>query len=228
MMRIGKLLPSLTNSQGDAENADALVKVLTWYGVDASLVVFEPGSHLESCNVYVLGHVTESDHATAQVHLGLWGAELVGYVSAGSVVLAVGSSLSLLTDVGLLGGVTAVRSERFVGDTVVEAETGLLWGFENSAQTYSCASDESAWGAVLIGSGNGDGTEGVRRRIADGLVLGTHLHGPVLVRNEEIMDEVIRHITKSDKTRVIAPEALRARELARENRAERIAQLRKS
>ena len=228
MIRIGKLLPDLTNAQGDAENADALVAALSWQGLEASVEVFNAGSQLVACDVFVLGHVTESDFMSAQVQLDAWSTELVAQVNAGSVVLAVGSSVSLLTGMGLLGGVVASRSERFVGDTVVQAQTGQLWGFVNSAHTYACASDETAWGSVVIGMGNGDGTEGVRRHVGEGLVLGTHLHGPVLVRNEEIMDEVIRHITKSDRAHQLDAVGLRARELARENRAEKIAQLKKS
>ena len=228
MIRIGKLLPSITNSQGDAENADAIVTALNWMSRPATLVSFHSRAVLTNCDAYVLGHVTESDFDEASAQVQKWSAGLREQVRSGSALLAVGSGLELLTSAGLLGGVVGRRASRSVGDCVVDSGTSQLWGFENSASSYVPSDQEQTLGRVLSGAGNGDGFEGVRVAFGDGLVLGTHLHGPVLVRNEELMDEVLTVLTGSPEIRLTSQDGIIARELARQNRAEVVAKVLKA
>ncbi len=228
VIRVAKLLPALTNSQGDAENAEAIVATLGWLGRSAGIVSCDVGSHLSPCDVFVLGHVTESDFAAARDQVALWADALLASVSKGSIILAVGSGIELLVSIGLLNGVVRPHQSRSVTDCVVDAEGNELWGFENSACGYLRSDLERPLGVVLAGIGNGDGTEGVRSEFGQGLVLATHLHGPVLVRNEELMDEIVSRATHVSEVTVNTATGQRARSLARENRAAMIALTKRS
>jgi len=59
-----------------------------------------------------------------------------------------------------------------------------LTGFENHQGVTSRGPGVAPLARVLTGVGNGDGTEGAWA----GRVVGTYLHGPVLVRNPGLAD----------------------------------------
>jgi CobQ-like glutamine amidotransferase family enzyme len=59
-----------------------------------------------------------------------------------------------------------------------------LTGFENHQGVTARGPGVAPLARVLAGVGNGDGTEGAW----SGRVLGTYLHGPVLVRNPGLAD----------------------------------------
>jgi CobQ-like glutamine amidotransferase family enzyme len=59
-----------------------------------------------------------------------------------------------------------------------------LTGFENHQGVTTIGPGAAPLAAVVTGVGNGNGTEGAFA----GRVLGTYLHGPVLVRNPGLAD----------------------------------------
>ncbi len=67
---------------------------------------------------------------------------------------------------------------------------------------------------VLLGVGNGDGTEGAYA----GHVLGSYLHGPALVRNPGLADLLLGWVAGS-----LPPLAAAEEHLTRQLRAERLA-----
>jgi CobQ-like glutamine amidotransferase family enzyme len=187
---IASLFPELTNSQGDAENARALAKILEFHGEDAHVVAVELGeapTAVAEASVIVLGHVVSSQESLVIAALGELRGWLTERLAAGAVLLAVGAAQKLLCSLDLLTGSVERRSAHHVDDLVVERDgfTRVLWGFQNSEIVYRRAADEDVLGSVVSGSGNADGTEGVVRRIGAGLLVGTNLHGPVCVRNPE-------------------------------------------
>jgi CobQ-like glutamine amidotransferase family enzyme len=80
---------------------------------------------------------------------------------------------------------------RGVGEILAEVNPALgvprLTGFENHQGVTWRGPGVAALARVLTGVGNGDGTEGAWA----GRVLGTYLHGPVLVRNPGLADLVL-------------------------------------
>lgn len=190
VFRVAKIFPRHTNSQGDAENADALVSHLTWLGLPAEILIVNEGDRdLPHADLVVIGHVVES--TMDQVSRALTAIEpwLRGLRESGAGFLAVGSAMGLLADRGFLAGTMSSSAVRATGELVVAGNSDReLWGFENSALSYERAPGEESLGAVIMGCGNGDGSEGVVSRGTtrvpqSGVVVGTHLHGPVLVRN---------------------------------------------
>jgi CobQ-like glutamine amidotransferase family enzyme len=77
---------------------------------------------------------------------------------------------------------------RGVGEILAEVNPALgvprLTGFENHQGVTERGPGVAPLAEVLTGVGNGDGTEGAWA----GRVLGTYLHGPVLVRNPGLAD----------------------------------------
>ncbi|MEO3756386.1 glutamine amidotransferase [Streptomyces sp. B6B3] len=96
---------------------------------------------------------------------------------------------------GLLD-VTSVRggAERCVGDVLADVDDHLglpqLTGFENHQGVTHLGPGVRPFARVRMGNGNGtgDGTEGAWRD----RVFGTYMHGPVLARNPQIADLLLR------------------------------------
>lgn len=186
---IASLFPELTNSQGDAENAWALARVVQWHGQDSEVrIVSARDQGVDDARVIVMGHVVGSQESALAAAV----ADLTGWIrdrlNSGAALLAVGSAQRILSEAGFLAGRVTARADHFVGDLVVN-RSGFareLWGFQNSDLTYICGDDEEALGLTVRGAGNDNGTDGVVRRIGAGLIVGTSLHGPVCVRNPEL------------------------------------------
>jgi hypothetical protein len=77
---------------------------------------------------------------------------------------------------------------RGVGEIIADVDPSLgvprLTGFENHQGTTRLGPGVAPLARVCVGVGNGDGTEGAFA----GRILGTYLHGPVLVRNPALAD----------------------------------------
>jgi CobQ-like glutamine amidotransferase family enzyme len=187
-----RLFPELTNSQGDAENALVLSAALSWAGVPASIVDVDASTKkLPQGNIFILGHVVPSDVHVASEALSRFARDVRSQVEAGARLLVVGTGIELAITMGLLTGETT-GAEHSVGDLFVQTSSGsTYWGFENSLLGYRLGEGELSLGKVLVGHGNGDGTEGVLREVGRGLVIGTHLHGPVLQRNLALLRLVV-------------------------------------
>ncbi|WP_353814042.1 type 1 glutamine amidotransferase [Agromyces sp. SYSU T00266] len=202
-LTIVSLLPSLQNTNGDAENAAVLAARARWAGIDARVVPVERAADLpERVDVVVLGSGSDSSlERSREVLLGLHD-ELRRWGTEGVPILAIGTGWELLSwgieledgrsveGLGVLAGRAVPREGRVAGDLVVKAAggLGLLVGFENHARDYVGA-EASPVGRVQAGSGNGRGSgqEGVRM----GDVIGTHLHGPVLAKNPRLADAML-------------------------------------
>ncbi|WP_430646531.1 type 1 glutamine amidotransferase [Agromyces sp. GXS1127] len=202
-LTIVSLLPSLQNTNGDAENAAVLAARARWAGLDARVVAVESASDLpDRVDAVVLGSGSDASlERSRRMLLGLhdelrrWGTEGVPILAVGTgwellswgIELADGASVEGL---GIVAGRAVPRDARVAGDLVVKAGggLGLLVGFENHARDYVGA-EASLVGRVQVGSGNGRGSgqEGVRM----GDVIGTHLHGPVLAKNPRLADAML-------------------------------------
>jgi len=91
---------------------------------------------------------------------------------------------------GILPIHTDVADDRLIGDIVIKSENDQMYvGFENHlGKTH--IGDLQPFGKVLTGFGNNgvDGLEGCRFKNT----IGTYLHGPLLSKNPEIADEMIK------------------------------------
>lgn len=204
-LTIVALLPSLMNTNGDAENARVLQRRASWAGLDARLHLVDDLAELpEHVDLVVFGSGSDSDLTLARKALlpqidrvRAWPTERVAMLAVGTgwELLSWGVELAngdIVEGLGLFAGRAVPAPERVVGDLVVDTQWGQLVGFENHARDYVGA-ERSSLGVVRAGVGNGipqlSGSlhEGVRM----GTAVGTHLHGPVCAKNPEFADALL-------------------------------------
>jgi lipid II isoglutaminyl synthase (glutamine-hydrolysing) len=203
-VRIVVLAHDLLGTYGDLGNGIVLEARLRWRGHPSELVVHEGGGPAPSdADVYLLGGGEDAPQSLAFDELAATDA-LSRAVDRGAVVLGVCAGYQLLghrfatSDGRALPGFGLLDVEtvpggslpRAVGEIAVEPDAGLglptLTGFENHAGRTRLGAGARPFGRVIAGHGNtgSDGTEGA---YAD-RVVGTYLHGPVLVRNPALAD----------------------------------------
>jgi hypothetical protein len=91
---------------------------------------------------------------------------------------------------GILPFYTIASEERMIGNFVYQTNFGKVVGFENhSGKTYLSQS-LTPLGKIITGYGNNgeDNSEGVIYKNT----FGTYAHGPVLPKNPEFADEIIK------------------------------------
>ena len=203
---VALVYPDLLGTYGDGGNARILAERLRWRGIDARMVTVRLGDPLpRTCELYVLGGGEDRPQALAAAELNASGA-LAAAVDHGAAVLAVCAGLQVvgtrfLTADGLCDGVGIVDVEtvrglavRAVGELAVDPDPALglprLSGYENHAGATVLGRGVQRLGTVVSGVGNGDGDDG----FVHGRVLGTYLHGPVLARNPEVADLLLRWV----------------------------------
>ena len=198
-LTIVSVLPGLLNTNGDAANARVLAQRTRWAGHDARIIEVNTVADLpDVVDVVVIGSGSDSELAATRDVLRTLVTQLRTWVTHGVPILAVGTGWELLSwgvqkadgteveGLGLIAGRAVARSVRVTDDLVVSSRFGRLVGFENHARDYTGA-EASPLGRVLVGSGNGNGAEGLMM----GDLVGTHLHGPVLARNPRLADHLL-------------------------------------
>ena len=198
-LTIVTLLPRLLDTNGDAANARVLAQRARWAGLSARIVPVQSVADLpETVDLVVIGSGTDTDLVAARDALSALAEPLRGWLAGGVPVLAVGTGWELLSagldladgssvdGLGLVSGRASALPARVTDDLVVDADGLRLLGFENHLRGYTGAA--APLGTVPYGTGNGDGSEGA----VDGSFIGTHLHGPVLARNPQLADRMLR------------------------------------
>ena len=178
-----------------------LTKRLAWRGIPVEEVSVPAGDPVpDSCDLYVLGGGEDSPQVEAARELRRQGS-LHRAVERGAVVFAVCAGMQILgrqcpdasgraeAGLGLLDCDTVrVDRPRAVGELLVEPaptwSLPMLTGFENHGGRTRLGPDARPLGRVVVGEGNGWGSEGV----VSGRVVGTYLHGPALARNPALAD----------------------------------------
>jgi lipid II isoglutaminyl synthase (glutamine-hydrolysing) len=201
-LRIVLLHPRLLGTYGDGGNALVLADRARRRGHEVEIVTVDGDAAVpQSGDIYLLGG--GEDRAQILAAELLRDSGFVGVVQAGRPVLAVCAGLQILghqfTDpsgvaaagLGLLDLTSARGTVRAIGEVVATPYDGspLLTGYENHRGVTRLGPAASPLARVAVGTGNGDpeGTEGVMQ----GSVIGTYLHGPVLVRNPVLADRLL-------------------------------------
>jgi CobQ-like glutamine amidotransferase family enzyme len=201
-INIVALLPTLQNTNGDAENAAVLARRAGWAGLDARVIGVDARDELpDRVDAIVLGSGSDSALEVSRAGLLTMHDELRTWATDGIPILAAGTGWELLSwgieradgsgveGLGILPGRAVPSRGRVTGDLVIaSSKFGVLVGFENHARDYVGA-EGSPLGRVRSGHGNGrdSGQEGV----VMGSVFGTHLHGPVLAKNPVFADHLL-------------------------------------
>ena len=194
-VRLVWVYPDLLSTYGDRGNLLVLERRarLRGFAVD-SVSVHADQAVPRQGDIYLMGGGEDLPQILAARRLRADGG-LAAVASAGAVVFAVCAGYQLIgAEFGGVDGQPVAGLEildtrsgrgehRGVGEIIadVDPELGVprLTGFENHQGVTTLGPDARPLARVMVGVGNGDGTEGAYR----GRVLGTYLHGPALVRN---------------------------------------------
>jgi CobQ-like glutamine amidotransferase family enzyme len=203
---VGLIYPELLGTYGDRGNAMVLVDRLRWRGIPARLVEVGVDCPMpEALDLYVLGGGEDAAQLVALDHLRGHAPVLAAAVDRGTPVFAVcagyqllGTTISLpgrrepIEGLGLYEGHTRPTETRWVGEAVVACDlpgVGSVCGFENHGSSTTLGAGEMPLGAVIRPPGP-HRTDGVRH----GSLVGTYLHGPVLVRNPALADALLHSV----------------------------------
>jgi lipid II isoglutaminyl synthase (glutamine-hydrolysing) len=208
-LRLLALYPDRMNIYADRGNILFLQRRCEWRGIAFRYHAAGLGDAVDPTAhdlLYIGGGQDRDQRAVAYDLVETKREAIASAVDDGAVVLAVCGGYQLLGHSYQLGNeripglgiadLETVREPgpRLIGNVAIEADfggdPGLIAGFENHGGRTYLGSDARPLGTVVKGFGNngGDGLEGVRR---DNLV-GTYLHGPLLPKNAQLADRLIR------------------------------------
>jgi CobQ-like glutamine amidotransferase family enzyme len=229
-LRLVWVYPDLLSTYGDRGNVLLLERRARLRGIPVEVVEVNSDQRVRrDGDVYLMGGGEDLPQTLATRRL-LADRGLHEAASRGAVVFAVCAGYQMLgmefggaDDAPVEGlGLLDIRSgrgeRRSVGEIVADVDPGLnvgrLTGFENHQGVTRLGPRVRPLATAVLGTGNGDGTEGAYA----GRVLGTYLHGPALVRNPNLADLLLYWAAGS-----LPPLPPQAEELANRLRAERLA-----
>lgn len=203
-LRLVWVYPDLLSTYGDRGNLLILARRARLRGLGAEAVIVNADQAVpRQGDIYLLGGGEDLPQVLAAQRLRADGG-LAAAAKQGAVVFAVCAGYQLLgTEFGGENGqplpgleILDIRSgrgqRRGVGEIVADVDPALgvprLTGFENHQGVTRLGRSVSPLAQIVLGVGNGDGTEGAFA----GRVLGTYLHGPALVRNPGLADLLLR------------------------------------
>lgn len=205
-VQIVVIYQSLLGIYGDRGNAAVLRQRLQWRGIDVIVTVVEPGDRLPAdAQVYLLGGGEDQAQVSAVSALRKDGnlfraldrgaalfAVCAGYQICGTS-FTIGDHDEVVQGLGLLDVETRRGPARAVGEILTQwtrpdGSVSLITGFENHGGFTRLGPQTRPLATVERGIGNGDGTEGAQA----GRIIGTYPHGPVLARNPDLADHVLR------------------------------------
>lgn len=235
-VRIGLILPDVLGTYGDGGNALVLRQRLRMRGHDAEIVETGFGEPVpDSLDIYTLGGGEDTAQMLAARHMNRYPG-LQDAVRRGAPTLAVCAGMQVLGEwfetfdgrriegLGLLDATTTPAGARSIGEIISEplipGLTAKLSGFENHGGLTTLGPGAAPLGRVVSGSGNRPDADASGTRFegaAQGSVIATYLHGPVLARNPELADLLIARALGVEVSE-LAPLALPAVDLLRSER----------
>jgi len=199
-VRLVWVYPDLLSTYGDRGNLLVLARRAWLRGIPVEIAEVNSDQRVPADgDIYLLGGGEDLPQVLAARRLRADGG-LSAAAGRGAVIFAVcagyqvigaefgGADGEPLPGLGLLDLRSGRGERRGVGEMTADVDPALgvprLTGFENHQGTTRRGPEVKPLATVLTGVGNGDGTEGAWA----GRVLGTYLHGPVLVRNPGLAD----------------------------------------
>jgi len=199
-VRLVWVYPDLLSTYGDRGNLLVLARRARLRGIPVEIAEVNSDQRVPAGgDIYLLGGGEDLPQILAARRLQAEGG-LSAAAGRGAVVFAVcagyqivgaefgGADGEPLPGLGLLDIRSGRGERRGVGEITADVDPALgvprLTGFENHQGTTRRGPGVRPLATVLAGVGNGDGTEGAYA----GRVVGTYLHGPVLVRNPGLAD----------------------------------------
>lgn len=208
-VHIGWLYPELMSTYGDRGNIIVLKKRCEWRGIDAIVTpisIDTPEDKLKDIDLIFMGGAQDTQQEIVNKDLfekkGKILKELIEEGIPGLYICGAYQFLGRyyktadgkeLPGLGIFPCYTENPGEnvdRLIGNIVTEHNGEKLVGFENhGGRTYLDGASQ-AFGTVIKGFGNNgkDKTEGIQYKSS----IGSYLHGPILPKNPELADWLIK------------------------------------
>lgn len=204
---IGWLYPTLMNVYGDIGNVKALQKRLEWRGIDCFVKYLEPGflvNELKSCDILLMGGAQDKQQEIISRDLYLKKQNLKDLIDNNVPGLYVCGAYQFLgnyykkADGKIIKGLEIfdlhtenIEDTRLIGNLIANSDNfGYLIGFENHGGKTYLGKKIKPLARVIKGFGNNgkDKTEGAHYKNS----FGTYLHGPILPKNPDFADFLIK------------------------------------
>jgi CobQ-like glutamine amidotransferase family enzyme len=199
-LRLVWIYPDLLSTYGDRGNLIMLARRARLRGIAVDPIQVNSDQPVpRQGDIYLLGGGEDLPQVLAAQRLRTGGG-LAAAAANGAVIFAVCAGYQLIGTVfggaqgepveglGIIDISSSRGDRRGVGEVLadIDAQLGVdqLTGFENHQGVTRLGPGVKPLARVVLGVGNGDGTEGAYA----GRVLGTYLHGPALVRNPGLAD----------------------------------------
>lgn len=200
------LYPNEMNLYGDSGNVKCLYQRLTWRGFDCKVIEKGLGDKINfDFDMIFIGGGQDKEMKLLQKDIIRKGDTIRYAIESEKTVLAICGGYQILgsyykthhgEQIDLLNAIdfyTLGDKKRMIGNFVYDTDFGKVVGFENHSGKTFLGANVSPLGKILVGNGNNgkDGLEGVRYKN----VYATYAHGPVLPKNPNFADEIIKKIT---------------------------------
>ena len=205
-LNIVHLFPEIMNLYGDVGNIVVLKKRCQLRGIDANIISvnIDDEIDLKDADIVFLGGGSEKDLKKAGDKLLSFKNEFISFRDTDGVMLFVCDSCQLLGNYYFLQdekteglGLCDMRVEKsqqgdkkLMGNVCIDTQFGVIAGFENHTEKIYIGDDAMPLGTVIRGYGNNgkDKKEGIWYKN----IFGTNLHGPLLPKNPEFADALIK------------------------------------
>ena len=210
-LRICHLYPDVLNLYGDRGNIICLCRRLEWRGIEWEMASLRIGEQIswDDFDLFFMGGGQDFEQGVLLEDLRSGnGSGIKAAIEDGRTFLCICGGYQILGNyyetqdgqkmdfLGVIDLYTVGDRKRLIGNyafRIPEDETGketVAVGFENHSGRTFLGGGVQPLGYVLAGNGNNgkDHTEGVRFRN----VFGTYSHGPLLPKNPELCDRILR------------------------------------
>ena len=208
-LKICHMYPDVLNLYGDRGNVMCMTKRLQWRGIEASVTKLPIGAEKSLAGFDLVffggGQDFEQQVLLEDLHRGK-DREIIAAIEDGVTFLTICGGFQMLGSyyetydgkrcdfIGALDLCTIGSKTRMIGNYKFQcspdAGGSLVVGFENHSGKTRLGSGVKPLGTVLAGYGNNgeDKTEGVHYKN----VFGTYSHGPLLPKNPEFCDFLLK------------------------------------
>jgi lipid II isoglutaminyl synthase (glutamine-hydrolysing) len=205
---IGWLYPELMSTYGDRGNIIVLQKRCEWREINIEIKHFNVGFDsklLATCDLLFMGGAQDTQQQIVALDLMKKRDELKGMIEKGTPGLYICGAYQFLgkyykeangkiiKGLGILDLYTenpGTNSPRLIGNIAIKVNQDTVVGFENHGGRTYLKKGVKPFGKVIKGFGNNgeDQTEGAVYKNS----FGTYLHGPILPKNPELTDNLIK------------------------------------
>ena len=205
MVKILHLYPKLMNLYGDYANVKVLKKHLEDQGVKVSVETkdIEDSIYFDKYDFIYMGSGTESNLKVALNDLMKYRNVLHACVNKGKVILFTGNAMELLGNyidnepaLGIFDFETKHIDKRLTGDVILKNDIlGFIVGFINKSSIIKGGEQDKLFDYVFMDNNLIDNEfEGCQKNN----LYGTHVIGPVLVKNPDFMERIVRLLLPND------------------------------